>query len=104
MVSAHNFADGRSGSLAYSKTNQGGSIPTSPKMGDGKGVDEMREGRRESVGAAAMRMGRSEDEVRFRLLHDYEYAYDAGSGEMRVRRRRGAMPPRFAEFLRWLAK
>ena len=59
---------------------------------------------RESVRAAAMRMGRSEDEVRFRLLHDYEYAYDRGADEMRIRRKPGSTPPKFALFLKWLAE
>ena len=58
---------------------------------------------RESVRAAAMRMGRSEDEVRFRLLHDYEYGYDCAACEWRVRRRAGATPPKMAEFIKWLA-
>ena len=58
---------------------------------------------RESVQAAAMRMGRSEDEVRFRLLHDYEYGYDCAACEWRVRRRAGSTPPKMAEFIKWLA-
>jgi hypothetical protein len=69
-----------------------------------KGEEKMSEGRRESVRVAAIRMGRSEDEVRFRLLHDYEYAYDRHAGEVRIRRRPGSTPPKFALFLKWLAE